>query len=156
VAPLLLRHHADWGFFAIIFLFGVVWGTDILAYYVGRVIGGPKLWPKISPNKTWSGAIGGAGAAVVVGLAVAYGTGAGNAVHLALVGLGLSIASQGGDLFESAIKRRFGAKDSSQIIPGHGGLMDRLDGFIVAVVVAAVYGISRAGLDDAGQGLLRW
>jgi phosphatidate cytidylyltransferase len=156
VTPLIVRHEAEWGFIAIVFLFGVVWATDIVAYYVGRAVGGPKLRPAVSPNKTWAGAIGGTFAAVLVGWAIARGFGLGGALHLALVGLALSIAAQAGDLFESSVKRRFGAKDTSRIIPGHGGLMDRLDGFIVAAAVAAVYGIGRAGLDNAAQGLLRW
>ena len=153
---LILRHDVEWGFIAIVFLFGIVWATDILAFYVGRAVGGWKLWPKVSPNKTWSGAIAGACGAVIVGFALARYVGTGPAIYFALVALVLSVASQGGDLFESAVKRRFGAKDTSQIIPGHGGLMDRLDGFIVAAAVAAVYGIARAGLDNAAQGLLRW
>ena len=156
LAPLVVRHDAQWGFFAIIFLFGVVWATDILGYFVGRAVGGPKLWPKVSPNKTWAGAIAGAGGAVLVGWAVARSVSPGDALHLALIGLGLSVAAQGGDLFESSVKRRFGAKDSGQIIPGHGGLMDRLDGFIIASAVAALYGVSRAGLDGAARGLLQW
>jgi phosphatidate cytidylyltransferase len=156
VAPLVVRDHTEWGLVAIIFLFGVVWATDILAYFVGRMVGGPKLWPSVSPNKTWSGAIAGTVSAVAVGLAVAYSVGSTSMLYLAAVAFILSVAAQGGDLFESAVKRRFGAKDTSQIIPGHGGLMDRLDGFLVAAVVAAVYGIARAGIDDAAQGLLRW
>jgi phosphatidate cytidylyltransferase len=160
VTTLVLRHDAQWGFLAIILLFAIVWATDIVAYYIGRGVGGPKLWPKVSPNKTWSGAIGGAvagaGCAAIVGWAMVSDVGPWDTVYLVLVGLGLSVAAQGGDLFESAIKRRFGAKDTSQIIPGHGGLMDRLDGFIVAAAVAAIYGAARAGLDDAAQGLLRW
>lgn len=160
VTTLVLRHDAEWGFTAIVLLFAVVWATDVVAYYVGRAAGGPKLLPKVSPNKTWSGAIGGAvagaGCAAVVGWTMVPDSGPWNTLHLVLVGLGLSIASQSGDLFESAIKRRFGAKDTSQIIPGHGGLMDRLDGFIVAAAAATVYGVARAGLDNAAQGLLRW
>jgi len=156
LAPILIRHQALWGFVAIVFVFGVVWATDILAYFVGRLVGGPKLWPKVSPNKTWAGAVGGVLGAVAVGWIVASFAVAGEALHLALVAFGLSIASQAGDLFESAVKRRFGAKDAGHIIPGHGGLMDRLDGFIVAAAIAAVYGICRAGMDDAAQGLLRW
>jgi phosphatidate cytidylyltransferase len=156
IAPLALRRDPDWGFAAIVLLFGVVWATDILAYYTGRAIGGPKLWPQVSPNKTWSGAIGGTCGAVLVAIAVAAALDGASMVALAIVALVLSAASQAGDLFESAVKRRFGAKDSSQIIPGHGGLMDRLDGFIVAAIVAAIYGICRAGMENAAQGLLRW
>ena len=156
VAPLILRHQAEWGFIAIVFLFGVVWATDIFAYYFGRLVGGPKLMPTVSPNKTWSGAIAGTCAAMMVGWTVAAVVSPAHALYAALAGLVLSVASQGGDLFESAVKRRFGVKDASQLIPGHGGLMDRLDGFIVAATVAAVYGAARAGLDNAAQGLLRW
>jgi phosphatidate cytidylyltransferase len=155
-APLIVRHDAEWGFAAIILLFGIVWATDIAAYFAGRAIGGPKLWPAVSPNKTWSGAIAGAWGAAIAGWAVARAVSPGDELHLVAVALGLSIASQDGDLFESSIKRRFGVKDSSHIIPGHGGLRDRLDGFIVAAALAAVYGISRAGLNNAGQGLLQW
>ncbi|MPZ58491.1 MAG: phosphatidate cytidylyltransferase [Rhizobiales bacterium] len=156
IAPIVLRHDSQLGFIAIIFLFGVVWTTDILGYFVGRVVGGLKLWPSISPNKTWSGAIAGACGGAAVGWAVAHVVSPADASHLAVVGLVLSIASQGGDLFESAVKRRFGAKDTSQMIPGHGGLMDRLDGFIVATTVAALYGMVRSGLDGPAQGLLQW
>jgi phosphatidate cytidylyltransferase len=156
VAPVILRHHAQWGFVAIILLFGVVWATDIVAYFVGRAVNGPKLWPRVSPNKTWAGAIGGACSAVMVGWAVARAVSPDDTLHLVLVALVLSIAAQGGDLFESSVKRKFGAKDTSQIIPGHGGLMDRLDGFIIAAIVAALYGIARAGLDSSALGLLRW
>jgi phosphatidate cytidylyltransferase len=94
--------------------------------------------------------------AALVGWACGYGAGPSDVLHLVVVAVGLSIAAQAGDLFESSVKRHFGAKDSGQIIPGHGGLMDRLDGFIVAAVLAAVYGVLRAGLDNAAQGLLRW
>ena len=156
VAPLVLRHNAQWGFIAVILLFGVVWGTDIVAYFAGRALKGPKLWPTVSPNKTWSGALGGAAGAVIVALMIARVVSPEDALHIAVVALVLSAAAQVGDLFESSIKRRFGAKDTSQIIPGHGGLMDRLDGFIVAAIVAALYGIVRAGSDNAAGGLLQW
>ena len=114
---------------AILFLFAIVWATDIAAYFAGRALGGPKLCRAVSPKKTWSGAIGGtlggdpggARCRQVRGLAVAP--------SLVLVALVLSVVAQAGDLFESALKRHFGAKDASQLIPGHGGLMDRLDGF---------------------------
>lgn len=156
VAPLVLRHDPLWGFAAIMLLFGTVWATDIVAYFAGRTIGGPKLWPSVSPNKTWSGAIAGACGAAIAGWAVARAVSPDDQLHLLVVGLGLSVAAQIGDLFESSVKRRFGVKDSSHLIPGHGGLMDRLDGFIVAAALAAVYGVSRAGLNNAGQGLLQW
>ena len=133
----------------------VVWATDIGGYFAGRLIGGPKLWPQVSPKKTWAGAIGGFAAS----LGVAAGFAAfnfGKIVPLLLLGAVLSIASQLGDLFESAVKRRFGVKDSSHIIPGHGGLMDRLDGFVAAIVLAAVFGFLRGGADGVGRGLMVW
>jgi phosphatidate cytidylyltransferase len=123
IAPVLLRHDASLGFAAILFLFVIVWLTDITAYFVGRALGGPKLMPRVSPNKTWSGALGGTAA---------------------------------GDLAESAIKRRFNAKDASQLIPGHGGLMDRLDGFVAAVSAATLIGIAHGGFDNPARGLMVW
>lgn len=154
-APILLRSSYDFGLHAILFLFAVVWTTDIAGYVVGRLVGGPKLWPAVSPKKTWSGAIGGVAGAVIFGGALVHFSGipVGFVAVLAAV---LSIAAQGGDLAESALKRRFGVKDASQIIPGHGGVMDRLDGFIVAALVAAVIGLARGGFDQPGRGLLMW
>lgn len=156
VTPLLLRGDSNFGFIAITFVFTVVWATDILAYCVGRLVGGPKLWPAVSPGKTWAGAVGGTAGAVVVGCGFGLTVIPGGALYPAVVGLVLSAVAQGGDLLESAVKRRFGAKDSSHLIPGHGGLMDRLDGFIAAALVAALYGGIRAGLDSSAQGLLLW
>jgi phosphatidate cytidylyltransferase len=155
VAPVTLRHDPDYGFVAIVFLFSVVWVTDVMAYVVGRLVGGPKLAPRLSPNKTWSGAVGGVFAAVVAGLATVRAAGLDNWMVIALVVLGLSICSQAGDIFESRLKRRHGAKDASQLIPGHGGLMDRLDGFVAAALAAALLGVLRAGGAPA-RGLLVW
>jgi phosphatidate cytidylyltransferase len=155
VAAVLVRLDQAWGFVALILILLVVWVTDIGGYFAGRGIGGPKLWPRVSPKKTWAGAIGGFAAS----LAVAWGFaafGLGKIGPLLLLGAILSIASQLGDLFESAVKRRFGVKDSSQIIPGHGGLMDRLDGVVAAVVLAAIFGFLRAGADGVGRGLMVW
>lgn len=123
------------GLATMLFIFAIVWATDIFAYFVGRAIGGPKLAPPISPGKTWSGAIGGAVAGVIAGLLVAYLAGS---LYFALgaVALVLSAGSQIGDLFESWIKRRFGVKDSSRLIPGHGGVMDRVDGLVFACFLA--------------------
>jgi phosphatidate cytidylyltransferase len=151
----LLRADLQTGFVAILFVFAMVWASDILGYVCGRGIGGPKLWPRVSPKKTWAGAVGGfAGCiAIAAGFALA---GAGKVLPLILIGGLLSVTSQLGDLLESAVKRRFDVKDSSQIIPGHGGLMDRLDGFVAAVVVAALIGVWRVGPDAAGRGLLLW
>jgi phosphatidate cytidylyltransferase len=155
MAPVLLRADVNNGFVALVFLFAIVWMTDIMGYVVGRALGGPKLWPAVSPNKTRSGAIGGMAGALAAGIVIAA------ALSLALLPIAilsviLSMMAQAGDLFESAIKRRFGAKDTSHLIPGHGGLMDRLDGFITAALVAALIGIVRGGFSTAATGLLVW
>jgi len=156
IAPMVLRSDPEFGLPAVLFLFAVVWSTDILGYFVGRTIGGPRLAPHISPKKTWSGACGGALGALAAGIAVVYIAGGTALLPVACVAFVLSIASQAGDLFESAVKRRFGVKDASHVIPGHGGLMDRLDGFIAASGVAALVGIMRGGLDASARGLLLW
>lgn len=155
-ALIILRQDATLGFVAIVFLFAVVWATDIAAYFAGRAFGGPKLWPAVSPKKTWSGAIGGTLGGVAAGLLVAKIAGLAITPMLVIVALGLSVASQGGDLLESAIKRRFDAKDASQLIPGHGGLMDRLDGFLTAAAAAVMVGLLRGGLEGPARGLLVW
>jgi phosphatidate cytidylyltransferase len=155
IASVLVRLDPVQGFAALMLVLLIVWVTDIGGYFAGRGIGGPKLWPRVSPKKTWAGAAGG----FALSLAVAAGfaaSGLGKALPLLLLGAGLSIASQLGDLFESAVKRRFGVKDSSHIIPGHGGLMDRLDGFIAAIVLAAIFGLLRGGADGVGRGLMVW
>ena len=122
------------GLVAIIFLFAVVWATDIAAYFAGRSFGGPKLAPSISPNKTWSGAAGGLLAAIVCGTAVAVQFQLmPTASAVVLAGL-MSIVSQFGDLVESGFKRHFGVKDSGTLLPGHGGFMDRVDGLMPATV----------------------
>jgi phosphatidate cytidylyltransferase len=156
VATIGLRNDEAAGFLAIAFLFAVVWATDIFAYFVGRAVGGSKLAASISPNKTWSGAVGGLTAAVLAGLAVLRPTGLSGIVGAGLMILLLSAVSQAGDLFESRFKRLFEAKDAGSLIPGHGGVMDRLDGYIAAVVVAYVVGALRAGWDMPAQGLVRW
>ena len=156
LGPALLRRDGQFGFVACLFLAATVWSTDILAYCFGRTIGGPLLWPGVSPKKTWSGALGGLAGGVAGGALVAYASGTGRIVPVALIALALSALAQAGDLLESAIKRRFGAKDASQLIPGHGGLMDRLDGFLVAALAALVIGIIRQGTDAPARGLLVW
>jgi len=156
LAPIVLRRDPALGFVAIMFLFAIVWVTDIVAYFVGRALGGPKLWPAVSPKKTWSGAVGGTLGGVAVGLLVVKLAGLVVAPMLVIVALVLSIAAQAGDLLESAIKRHFGAKDASQLIPGHGGLMDRLDGFLTAVAAAVMVGLLRGGLEGPARGLLVW
>ena len=148
VALSALRGDDAAGLYATLFLFAVVWATDILAYFVGRAVGGLKLAPSISPGKTWSGAVGGTVSALIAGLAVAsyFGSPLGWA-ELAVLILMLSVVSQIGDLFESSIKRRFGAKDSSQLIPGHGGVMDRVDGLATASFALFLIGALLAGPD---------
>jgi phosphatidate cytidylyltransferase len=125
---------------AVLFLLVIVWASDIGAYFAGRFLGGPKLAPRISPNKTWSGAAGGLVAAMLAGLAVAEALAPASlaATRVLPVAALLGLASQSGDLFESWIKRHYGVKDSSSLIPGHGGLLDRLDGVLAAAPVAAL------------------
>ncbi|MEO8321741.1 MAG: phosphatidate cytidylyltransferase, partial [Bradyrhizobium sp.] len=155
IASVLLRLDPVRGFAAVMFVLLIVWASDTGGYFAGRGIGGPKLWPRVSPKKTWAGAVGG----LLASLAVAGGFAAldlGKTGHLLLSAGVLSVASQLGDLFESAVKRRFGVKDSSHIIPGHGGLMDRLDGYVAAVVLAVLFGFLRGGADGVGRGLMIW
>jgi phosphatidate cytidylyltransferase len=155
-APMILRHDAELGFLAIMLLFAVVWTTDIAGYFAGRAIGGPKLMPAVSPKKTWSGAIVGAVGAVIAATLVAGLFGSFNRTAIACIALLLSVVSQLGDLLESWIKRQFDAKDASGLIPGHGGVMDRLDGFWAAALVACLIGLLRGGFDGATRGLLVW
>jgi phosphatidate cytidylyltransferase len=154
-ASVLIRLDQVWGLTTLMLVLLVVWMTDIGGYFAGQTIGGPKLWARVSPKKTWAGAIGG----LVLSLAVACGfaaLGVGKWLPLLLLAAGLSVVSQLGDLFESSVKRTFGVKDSSHIIPGHGGLLDRLDGFVFAVTAAAAIGFLRAGADGVGHGLMVW
>jgi phosphatidate cytidylyltransferase len=151
LVPPLVRAYPEIGILGLIWMFAVVWATDIAAYFTGRALGGPKLWPAVSPKKTWSGFLGGVFAAVVAGYLVAligrrlgidHSFGLGATIALSIVA---SIASQLGDLGESALKRHCDVKDSSHLIPGHGGVMDRLDGFwavclIVGLILLAGYG----------------
>ncbi|MBR1127951.1 phosphatidate cytidylyltransferase [Bradyrhizobium iriomotense] len=155
LASILVRKDLVNGFSALMFVLLVVWATDIGGYFAGRGIGGPKLWPRVSPKKTWAGALGGFAASLAVAAGFAA-FGVGKAVPLLLVSAVLSVVSQLGDLFESAVKRRFGVKDSSHLIPGHGGLMDRLDGFVAAILAAWFIGFLRHGAHSAGSGLMVW
>lgn len=156
LAPVFLRADAGFGFVVVVLLFAVVWTTDVLGYFAGRAIGGPKLWPAVSPKKTWSGAIAGTLGAVVVALLVAAQFGSFDRIAIIGVALLLSVVAQAGDLFESWVKRQFDAKDSSHIIPGHGGVMDRLDGFWAAAVAGCVVGLLRGGFDEPARGVLIW
>lgn len=148
-----LRGDDSSGLVAILFLFVVVWATDIFAYFVGRSVGGPKLAPSISPGKTQSGALGGTVGGVVCGVALAAYAGLDKLALLALVAFLLSVVSQAGDLFESWVKRRHGVKDSGNLIPGHGGVMDRVDGLVVAAFALYVVGALLAGADNPGRAL---
>ncbi len=118
--------------------FVIAWASDIMAYLVGSLVGGPKLWPRFSPNKTWSGFIGGLAAGTLAGTAL------GTVLDMGIgpfwggaLGLAAALATMAGDLWESALKRRYGVKDAGTLIPGHGGLLDRVDGLMFAVVVVA-------------------
>jgi phosphatidate cytidylyltransferase len=155
-APVILRADAAHGLLAILLLFAVVWTTDIFGYFAGRAFGGPKLCPAISPKKTWSGAFAGTLGATIVAVLLAGYFGTFNKVAIACIALLLSVMAQLGDLLESWVKRRFGAKDASQLIPGHGGVMDRLDGFWAAAFIGCAIGLLRGGLDAPARGLLVW
>ena len=142
VALLWLRSDEPYGFLAVLLIFAIVWTSDTAAFAAGRAIGGPKLWPKVSPKKTWAGLI---GALLAGGLAAAaFGLLAGDLspIRLLLVGAALSFLAQAGDLAESALKRAFGLKDASDLIPGHGGFMDRMDSIIATAVAAALYALA--------------
>jgi phosphatidate cytidylyltransferase len=153
---LLLRGESPAGISAGIYLGSVVWMTDSAAFFTGRQIGGEKLAPGISPSKTWSGALGG----------LALGTGTGLLVWLWLtdspwwigiiLSMAISILGQAGDLTESAIKRHFRIKDSGDIIPGHGGLMDRLDSLTIGAFLVVIVGVLHAGPGAIAEGLLYW
>ena len=156
LAPVFLRADDIFGFAVIMLLFAIVWTTDVFAYFAGRALGGPKLLPVVSPKKTWSGAVAGVIGAALVALPVTSLFGSFNQLAIIIIALVLSVVSQCGDLFESWVKRQFGAKDSSHLIPGHGGVMDRLDGFWAAAFVACVIGLARGGFDAPARGLLQW
>lgn len=138
------------GRIVLLWLFAIVWATDIGGYVFGRWLGGPRLAPRWSPGKTWTGLIGGAGCAALAGWATGRVLGMPAVVPLVLVSAGLAVVEQFGDLAESVAKRRFGVKDSSGLIPGHGGLLDRLDGLLA--VIPAVALLTWIG----GDGVLRW
>jgi phosphatidate cytidylyltransferase len=136
-----LRLDATNGFAAVIFLIMVVAVTDTMAFVFGRSIGGAKLWPSVSPNKTWAGFLGGIGSSALIAAAFASLVPGASPLRLGVLGLLLGIIAQAGDLAESALKRFLGVKDASSIIPGHGGVMDRMDGVVTVAVAAAIYAI---------------
>jgi phosphatidate cytidylyltransferase len=141
VALLWIRGAPSYGFAAIFFICLIVAASDTAAFAVGRTVGGPKLWPSVSPNKTWSGLIGGVTAGAIVGGLYGGALGGPPIVWLAVTGAVLSCVAQGGDLAESALKRGFGVKDTSGLIPGHGGFMDRMDSIVTVAVAAALLGL---------------
>lgn len=138
VALLWLAADPTTGRATVLWVFALVWATYSAAYVIGRWAGGPRLAPRWSPKKTWSGALGGVAAAGVVGAITANMLGISMLSPVSWVSMGLSAAAQCGDLAESAAKRRFGVKDTSGLIPGHGGMLDRLDGLLAALTVAAI------------------
>jgi phosphatidate cytidylyltransferase len=146
-----LRADPEVGLRNTLFVLSIVWASDIGAYMVGRLVGGPKLAPAISPGKTWSGAAGGLACAVLGGTAVAAWVSPElSALHVIGPGIILGVISQAGDLLESALKRYFGVKDSGRIIPGHGGLLDRLDALLAVAPVAALLAFT------VGRGVVLW
>jgi len=152
----ILRKDPEFGLAAVMVILLLVWACDTAAYFVGRSIGGPKLAPRISPGKTWSGFFGGVAASGLVGITAGYMVTLASPLTLGLVAAFLGAVSQGGDLVESAIKRYFSIKDSGNLIPGHGGIMDRLDGVIAAIIVACLLGMAKLGPQSAAKGMLIW
>lgn len=144
-----LRAEPLLGLVAIIWLLAVVWATDTCAYFAGRLIDGPKLSPRYSPKKTWSGLAGGMIGAGVAAVLVTYWAGLPGLLMAGALGAVTAFVSQAGDIFESACKRHFNVKDSGALIPGHGGILDRVDGLLFAAVFVAGVGFARHG--DLGQ-----
>ena len=140
-----LRAEPLLGLVAIIWLLAVVWATDTFAYFAGRLIGGPKLSPRYSPNKTWAGLAGGMLGAGGAALLVAHFSGLQGLAMAAILGAVTAFVSQVGDIFESAAKRHFNVKDSGALIPGHGGILDRVDGLLFAAIFVAGVGFARHG-----------
>ena len=138
IALLWIRSDEPYGFAAVLFILLVVCTTDTFAYFGGRSIGGARLWPRVSPNKTWAGFISGIAAGMIAGALFAFFLEEASHVGLALTALLLALVSQAGDLAESALKRGFGVKDASTLIPGHGGVLDRMDGVVFAAAAAAL------------------
>jgi phosphatidate cytidylyltransferase len=140
VALIWLRSDATLGLIAVVYLILIVVASDTAGFLFGRLIGGAKLWPALSPNKTWAGVLGALAVSAIVGAAFALVLADASPLRLAGIGCLLSLLAQAGDLFESAVKRRFGAKDASTLIPGHGGVMDRVDGLAAVASAAGLMG----------------
>jgi phosphatidate cytidylyltransferase len=156
LALVLLRSDPEYGFAAILWIFLIVWSADTLAYFAGRIIGGPKLAPLISPKKTWAGLGGAVAGSALVSIIFAYAAQLNGIWALAVLAGGLAFVEQAGDLFESSLKRFHGVKDTSALIPGHGGVIDRVDGLIAVAMAAALIGVFHDQGANAARGLLRW
>lgn len=156
MALMVLGTDKAYGALAIVWLMAVIWAADSLAYFAGRTIGGPKLAPILSPKKTWAGLGGAIAGGILASLAVAIVAGLASLAMLAFLGALLAVVGQVGDLFKSALKRFYGVKDAGQLIPGHGGVLDRVDGLVAAAMAAAVIGALHSGYSAAGFGLLNW
>lgn len=155
MAFVILRGESQSGMLTIMWLFAVVWAADISAYFAGRLIGGPKLAPRISPTKTWAGLGGAVAGGILIGIAAAHAAGGANLLMAAALGGVLAFVEQAGDLFESALKRRYGVKDSGRLIPGHGGVLDRVDGLVAATLFLSA-AVMAANFLGPGNGLLGW
>ncbi len=150
-----LRGSPQWGFIAVLFLLLLVWATDTGAYAAGRALGGPRLAPRWSPNKTWTGLAGGVTSAMLLAAALGYMAETGSIGRM-VVGAGvLAVVAQAGDIVESALKRQHGIKDASTLIPGHGGFMDRVDGLVFSATFAAVFGLL-VNVHNPARALLMW
>lgn len=136
---LYLRAMEPYGLSTALWVFLVVAAADVGGYFAGRLIGGPKLWPRVSPKKTWAGTAGGVVLAVGLGGLFSWATTGTYFLQVCAVSAGAAVLSQGGDLAESALKRHFGVKDSGRLLPGHGGALDRFDGLVAAVLVVALF-----------------
>lgn len=156
LSVIVLRNSGDHGLLSVYWLLFVVWGADTFAYFAGRTIGGPKLMPSISPRKTWAGLGGAIVGGILCSMVFALAAGLPSIVWLAAMGALLAVVEQAGDFFESALKRRAGVKDSSALIPGHGGMLDRVDGLVAAAMAAALIGGFRSGFAAPASGILVW
>ncbi len=156
IALVVLRNDPDYGIAAIIWVMVTVWAADTLAYFAGRIIGGPKLAPRLSPRKTWAGLGGAMAGSAIASTLTAIWIGLPGIVVLGILAAMLAIVEQVGDLFKSAMKRHYGVKDSGRLIPGHGGVIDRVDGLVAVAMAAALIGTVKAGVEHAGAGVLLW
>jgi phosphatidate cytidylyltransferase len=156
IALIWLRSDGDFGLWAVLYILISVVITDVGAYFSGRLIGGPKIWPRVSPNKTWAGLIGAIALTACVGYFFAiFCPVPASPVKLALGGVIIALVAQAGDFAESALKRHFGTKDASSLIPGHGGFMDRVDGLTTVAIAAGLYAAIHGPMAPA-HAILTW